>query len=246
MTLTASEITISNLALGLIGEYQISASQPNTKQYELCERFYDDALREAIVEHNWNECKKRSILIEYSVPPTFGYLYKFALPTDCLKVVRIGDGQNDWDMWEVEGSYILTNYAQSPLAYTVGEDYIRGQYITYSNVTYSVDTSFTAADWTTDSAAYLTSQTYDYSILYIEYLFENTDTTMWSPKFKDVVAQKLAMKLCVPITNNPKSKSDLLNEFEGITIRKARSVDAQQGRIRPIYKSQWWNSRNSS
>lgn len=246
MALTSSEITICNLALGLIGEYEVSASQPNTKQYQLCERFYDDVVRETIVEHNWNECKKRAILVEYATAPTFGYTYKFALPSDCLKVIRIGNGNNDWDMWEVESGYILTNYANSPLAYTVGDVYVAGQYITYSDITYLVSTGFTATDWTTDSAAYLTSQSGDYSVLYIEYLYENTDTSTWSPKLKDAITQRLAIKVSVPISNNPKAKTDLLNEFEGITIRKARSIDAAQGRVRPFFKSKWWASRNGT
>ena len=243
MALTTDELTICNLALGYIGEYQVSSGNTGSKQYEACERYYDDAVKEVLTEHTWNEAKKRAILVESATPPLFGFSYQFAVPADCVKIIRLGDGENDWDFWEVENGYILTNQAQSPLAYAVGEDYVAGQYITYNDVTYSVNTSFTATDWTTDLAAYLTSLSGDYGVLYIEYICNLTTIASWSPRLRDCVAQRLAVKVSPIITNDPKTKYDLLNEFETLTIKKARSVDAQQGKVRPIIKSSWWQAR---
>lgn len=243
MALTSDEITICNLAMGYIGEYEVSSSSDD--QYILCERYYDDAVKEVLCEHPWNEAKKRAYLIQSSTDPLFGYDYRFAVPSDCLRVVRLGDGDNDWDFWEIENGYILTDVADTPQSYTVGDDYIAGQYLTYSDVTYSIDTSFTASVWATDLAAYLTSQTGDYTVLKIEYIYNLTTISLWSPKLKDAIAQKLAVKVATGITNDPKSKIDLINEYENLTMRKARSVDAQQGRVRPIFKSRWWNTRRT-
>jgi len=245
MALSAEQITVCNLALGLIGEVEVASNQTTTKQYKLCDRFYVSTLKETLVEHNWNEHKKRVMLLEDSTAPLFGYDYRFALPTDCMKLLRIGDGDNDWTDWEVEDGYILTNKAQSPATYTVGNTYASGQYISYSDVTYLVNTGFTATSWSTD-ASYVTTQSGDYSVLYVEYIYYNTDTTSWSPRFLDAMVHNLAIKLVVPITNNPKNMQLLLEKYENLTLRKARSVDAQQGKPKTLFKSLWWNSRYGS
>ena len=246
MALTSDEITICNEALGYIGEYQVTATKTTEKQYILCDRYYDAAVEETLAEHPWNEAKTRTVIMQDTTAPLFGYSYRFALPSDCLSVLRIADGSSDWDMWEVENGYILTDLAQSALSYNIGTTYVAGQYISYSSVTYLVDTGFTAADWTTDAAAYLTSQSGDYKVLEVEYIYNLTTISSWSAHLRKAIAQNLATKVVVGITNDPKSKADLINEFEGLTMRKARSVDGKQGRIRPIFKSKFWRSRFTS
>jgi hypothetical protein len=242
MALTTDEITISNLAMGYIGEYAVEAAKTSEKQYILCDRYYDSAVEEVLCEHPWNEAKKRTILMQDTTAPLFGYSYRFAVPSDYLKVLRIGDGDGDLEMWEVENGYILTDRVQSPLAYSTDSTYVAGQYITYSDVTYLVDTGFEASDWATDSAAYLTSQGGDYNILLVEYIWNNTTISTWSPKLEDAIAQRLAIKVATGITNDPKTKTNLLNEFESLTMPKARSVDGKEGRMRSIFRSQWWRS----
>ena len=242
MALTNEEIVICNLALGQVGEYQITSSATSTKQYELCERYYDEVVKDVLSDHTWNEAKKRAYLVEEADAPVFGFSYRFELPSDLIKVIRIGDGENDYEFWEVENGYILTNLAQSPLSYAVGDKYAAGQYISYGSVTYEVITGFTATDWTTDLANLLTTSG-DYAVLKIEYIYNLTDTTKWSVRLKNAIAEQLAIKVSVGITNDPKTKYDLVNQYESLTIRKARSADAQQGRVRPITNSTWWRSR---
>lgn len=247
MALTADEITICNEALGHLGEYEVSSSKTSEKQYVICERYYDAAVQEVLCEHPWNEAKKRAYVVESADAPVFGFSHQFALPTDCLRLLRIGDGDGDWDFWEVEGGYILTNRSQSGLTYSSGTDYVAGQYISEDDVTYLVDTSFTATGtFATDAAAYLTSQTDDLAVLKIEYIYSLTTISSWSPKLRHAIAQKLAIKVATHLTNDPATKNSLLNEYESLTLRKARSVDAMQGRIRPLFKSKWWNTRQTN
>ena len=185
-------------------------------------------------------------LVQNSTDPIFGFSYRFALPSDNLRVLRLGDGANDWGFWEVENGYILTNYSQSARTYESGQDYIAGQYISEDDVTYSVDTSFTATGtFATDAAAYMTTTGGDYRILKVEYVYNLTTISSWSPKLRDAITQKLAIKVATGLTNDPKTKANLLNEYESLTMRKARSVDAMQGRMHPYFKSRWWSTRNS-
>lgn len=290
MSLSSEQITVCNLALGLFGEVEIVGAQTSTKQYKLCDKFYVSTLKETLSEHNWNEHKKRAMLVEDSTAPLFGYSYRFAMPTDCIKLLRIGDGDNDWTEWEVEDGYILTDKAQSPATWTAEEAFVAGQYCSYSDITYLCATAYTPVEWAsgdtysigdrvylgstlyycnvantastsnspatdettwtaktpaTDTAVW-TSQSGDYSVLYVEYIYYNTDTTSWSPRFLDAMVHNLAIKLVVPITNNPKNKDLLLQEYENLTLRKARSVDAQQGKPKTLFRSLWWNSRYGS
>lgn len=245
MALSNEQIEVCNIALSYLGEYRITASRTTEKQYVACDLHYIDAVKETLVEHNWNEAKTRCYLVEYSVAPVFGYTYKFALPDDFLALVRIGDGANDWNHWEIEGDYLLTNEAQSPLTYTVGEKYTAGQYLTYSDVTYYIERGFTATAWATD-VGYLGTTGGDYSVLKLEYIKYLTKPSSWSPNLKDCIAQRLAVKVATSLTNDSKLKTDIQSEFENLSIRKARSIDARQGKVRPFFKSHWWNTRQSN
>jgi hypothetical protein len=247
MALTSSEIIVCNLALGLIGEYQISANSTGSKQYELCERFYYYAVRETLCDHNWNEARKRAFSVESSEAPLFGYEHKFPLPTDCLKVVRLGDN-NDWYDWEIEGDYIYTDYTEDPTVWAEGIDFVAGQYCTLSDVTYLCNTAHTSATATspaTDTTTW-TTQGGDYAVLRIEYIYHNTDRKTWSPHLLNCITQNLAKKLIVPLTNNQKNKDALTQEYEGLSLKKARSIDAAQGKPKKFFKSRWWNSRESN
>ncbi len=82
-------------------------------------------------------------------------------------------------------------------------------------------------------------------IVFVEYIQQLTDTTKFSEDLKNVIAQQLAIKIVTGITNNPKNKIDLINEFERLTMPKARSVDGAEGTPKPIFNSEWIRSRSS-
>jgi hypothetical protein len=103
MALSAEQITVCNLALGLIGEVEIAPNQTTTKQYKLCDRFYVSTLKETLVEHNWNEPTKTGDASGNSTAPLFWLRLPLG-PADGLHetTAHWWDGDTTGTDWEVE------------------------------------------------------------------------------------------------------------------------------------------------
>jgi hypothetical protein len=232
-----------NVALGYIGDYEVTESDTSSKQYSLCTRFYEQARDEVLVAHTWNEAIERSAVLQASVAPIHTYSYKYALPADCLRVISIG---NDTYDWQVEGDYILTDYIIEPDDWTTGEDYVAGQYVSRNSVTYLCNashTSATATDPVTDVVTW-TTQNADYGYLNLTYIKQLTTISSFSPRLYNAIAMNLAIKIATSIAGgDTKLRMQLLEEYEKLVLPQARSVDSMQGRPKPIYNSEWIRSR---
>ena len=82
-------------------------------------------------------------------------------------------------------------------------------------------------------------------IIFVEYIFQLTDTTKFSTNLEEAISVQLASKIITGITNDTKGKIDLINEFERLTMPKARSVDGAEGKPKPIFNSSWLRARSS-
>lgn len=261
MALTAEE-TIYNLALGTIGEYEVEEGATTTKHYGLCSRFYAQARDEVLISHLWNEAMVRVEIVQDVTNPIFGYDRRYSKPTGALRIVSVDDDlgadqrnkAQGIDAWEVEGDYILSNAGLTPPIWVTDTDYIDGQFFSYNSTTYEVLVTHTsdttgataAAQIAVDVAAgNIESKGGDYRIVYVTYVDQLTDSTKWSSKLKQAVVMKLAIKIITGLTNDTKGKIDLINEFEKLTMPKARSIDAMQGTPKPIFSSEWIRSRQS-
>lgn len=261
MALTAEE-TLFNLALGQIGEYAVEEGATTAKQYILCSRFYAQARDEVLISHLWNEAMVRVEIVQNATNPIFGYDRRYSKPTGALRIVSVDDDlgadqrnkAQGIDAWEVEGDYILSNAGLTPPIWATDTDYIDGQFFSYNSTTYEVLVTHTsdttgataAAQIAVDVAAgNIESKGGDYRIVYVTYVDQLTDSTKWSSKLKQAVVMKLAIKIITGLTNDIKGKVDLINEFEKLTMPKARSIDAMQGTPKPIFSSEWIRSRRS-
>ena len=259
MALSDAEV-MYNLALGYIGEYKITEGDTTSKQAVLCIRFYADARDEALAAHPWNEAKKRIIIHQDGTDPLFGYDHRYAKPSDCLRVLSVDDSlgsdvsrkQPGVPAWEVESGYILSDAGASPPSWESAEDYIVGQFLGSSSVTYEVLVAHTsdatgaseALQIAVDVAAgNIESADGDYDIVYVEYIWQNTDVDTYKPRLKQAVALNLASKIVIGIANDTKRKIALIEEYEGLVMPQARSVDAAEGKPRPIFHSEWLRSR---
>lgn len=242
MALTDTE-DLFNIALGLIGEYEVVEGNTSSKQYKLCNRFYARSRKEVLSLHPWNEAKKPKILLEDTTARIFGPARRYPRPSDALLILTINE---DVLHWEDEGGWIITDHYRSPRAYSASSvKYIAGQYVSQSDVTYLVDTTFTSSDFTTDLASYMTSQSADLMVVHVEYIYDLTTISSFSPLLYNTIAYKLATKVVVAITNNPKAKVELTEELEKLILPTARSQDARQGRMRQYFDSSWIRSRSS-
>ena len=236
----ADETAIYNLALGLIDEYTVVSGDTTSKQYDLCSRYYAQALQKAVSKHPWNEAMRDTVIMQELVGPVGQLTYRYAVPSDSLQIRSIG---NDLKHWEVKEGYIQTDYTRSPDIWITATDYVAGQYIQYSDITYLCDVSHTSSVWADESANW-TSQAGDYGVIDVEYIFLLTDTTLMSANLVDTIAQELAIKIATGITGDPEVKKALLEEYVVDILPGARSIDSVEGRLKPIYNSKWIRSRS--
>ncbi len=165
------------------------------------------------------------------------------------------------DAWATSTAYIVGQYVKSgTIIYevlaahtssTVSADVTSGNLIsrgTGTTVTYEIlvtHTSDTVSNDITSGNISASGDVVDARIVYLTYVKLLEDTTKFSPKFKQAIAMKLAIKIVTGLHNDPKAKADLINEFEALTMPKARSVDGMQMKPRPIFSSEWIRSRSA-
>ena len=76
----------------------------------------------------------------------------------------------------------------------------------------------------------------------IEYIAKITDPTAFDAAFVDVLAQRLAFEICVPLTDNANMAANLYRVYQD-KLREARNMDAQEGTPRGIDADLWLGSR---
>lgn len=116
-----SQVEICNRALGFLGqESAITSMTQDSKAARLCNRMYQLSVDAALSAHPWNCATVRSpTLAQSSTSPTFGYDYRYALPTNpyCLRVLFMKDENDTEKSYKIEGRFLLCNYASVYIRY---------------------------------------------------------------------------------------------------------------------------------
>lgn len=120
--MSSTDVDVSNSALGKLGVDKITTLSDDSRQAKLCKEQYPKTKRKILRSHPWNFAMDRAVIAANPAAPAFGYLYKYALPADCLRVVDFNDGLCEW---EVEGKYLLSNDSYCEIRYikNVGAEY---------------------------------------------------------------------------------------------------------------------------
>ena len=117
----ASTVDICNSALNLLGASTISALTDDSKNARLCNQRYEPVRNRVFRAHAWNCLHKRVQLAQNTTAPVVEYSYAYALPSDCLRVLKIHTGTNDSINSEIdyklEGRNIVTNEGTVYLVY---------------------------------------------------------------------------------------------------------------------------------
>jgi hypothetical protein len=106
-------VDICNMALSLLKVPTVtSITSPTTEIEELCDLWYEPSRQELLRKHPWNFAKKRATLYSIVTDPTFGYDYKYLLPTDFMRLRFIGTDNEglvgkDYDL--DQDQYLLTD-----------------------------------------------------------------------------------------------------------------------------------------
>ena len=117
----ASIVDICNSALNILGASTISALTDDNKNARLCNQRYEPIRNRVFRSHAWNCLHKRIQLAQNSTAPVVEYSYAYALPSDCLRVLKIHNGTTDSIEsnldYKVEGRKIVTNEGTIYLVY---------------------------------------------------------------------------------------------------------------------------------
>ena len=117
----ASVVNICNSALNLLGASTIAALTDDTKNAKLCNQRYEPVRNRVFRSHAWNCLHKRVQLAQNSTAPVVEYTYAYALPSDCLRVLKIHNGTTDSIAsaldYKLEGRNIVTDEGTIYLIY---------------------------------------------------------------------------------------------------------------------------------
>lgn len=128
----ASVVDICNLSLSHLGdEATVSSISPpeGSAQADHCAKFYPIARDQVLVSHEWACATKRASLALLSLTPPDGWLYSYALPSGCLRAMRVvppgSSLDNEAEDFVVEaqtdGTLVLyTNVASANLVFIAG------------------------------------------------------------------------------------------------------------------------------
>ena len=117
----ASTVDICNSALNLLGASTISALTDDSKNARLCNQRYEPVRNRVFRSHAWNCLHKRVQLAQNSTAPVVEYSNAYALPSDCLRVLKIHNGTTDSIVssidYKLEGRNIVTDEGTIYLIY---------------------------------------------------------------------------------------------------------------------------------
>jgi hypothetical protein len=218
----ASEVDISNLALGHLGDNATVASlEPpeGSAQAEHCARFYPIARDSLLEMHHWNFATKRVQLAALDNPwPQWQHAY--AKPADCLNIISVIDPEAPDDYATITGY----NPNRTPL---LGSFVVPQRYVVETNEA--------------GAGVILTNQ----EDAVLRYTAQVTDTTKFSPLFVMALTHHLASMLAGPILKGEagqvegKRQTQLMMGYLG----KAASSDSNQRKVDAVHNVGWIQGR---
>jgi hypothetical protein len=111
----ATDLEICNNALVLLGNNPLADLTDTTKKaVKIVTQFYTQAIEEVIRAYSWNCATTRDTLTVDDDAPEFEWDYRFALPSDCLRVLMVYDKETKF---KIENGYILTNDSSGKVQY---------------------------------------------------------------------------------------------------------------------------------
>ena len=155
----------------------------------------------------------------------------------------------------IDGQYItdgtlIYEVLVSHTSDTIANDIVSldlGAGVSGTSAIYEVATTHTSTTVAADIAlTYLTARGVDTEIVFVEYVWKQTDMDEWSAKAKSALALNLASKVVVGLTGDSEKKEALINEYQGLVLPSARTTDAQEGKPRPTFTSDLLRARQGS
>lgn len=113
-----SDVTITNNALGKLGQDAITSLSDDTERAKLANRLYADTRDAVLRAFAWNFALKRASLTSTGITPAFEYTYEFTLPSDCLRVIKTN---NLFGKWKIENNKLISDQSSVKVLYVSRE-----------------------------------------------------------------------------------------------------------------------------
>ena len=110
----ASTVDICNGALNQLGATTILSLTEDSKNARLCNSRYTQVRDAVFRSHPWNCLQKRVELAQSTTTPAWGFKFKYDLPGDCLRLLKILDFDSNY---RVEGRSILSDNTTMKILY---------------------------------------------------------------------------------------------------------------------------------
>ena len=117
----ASQVEIANRALTKIGEARILSLSDDVEAARVIDAQWDIVRDAELRARNWNFSITRASLPALVAAPSWGFDRQFQLPSDCLRVLQVGEffpgpSMSDYRnaseaAWQIEGGKILSDEA---------------------------------------------------------------------------------------------------------------------------------------
>lgn len=111
----ASEVSICNRALALLGAHPITSLQDDSSEAHVCNAVYADARDAVLRSRPWSCAIQRATLAKLSTDPVWGFKKAFSLPNDphCLSVLEL----KEVSPYRVEGRTLLCDTDTATIKY---------------------------------------------------------------------------------------------------------------------------------
>ena len=214
---------------------------PSSQAMLLAKSLYPQVRDALLLNGSWTWAMKSTTVAETLPRPEYKWAYRYAIPSDCLRVFRV----NDWDSaaadsaWEVAGNFVLTNADSGAPDWVAGRAYEVGNVVSSASAVYVCRVANTTKEpgvtsgWTTDWDVWLGSA------ITLEYIRKTTDVTLFDSLFIDLLTANLAAKLAVPLTGDANKAALLSKEVEVLGKNPAMRRDSteRKGKIKPAWTS---------
>ena len=222
---------------------------PSSQAMLLAKSLYPQVRDSLLLTGSWTWAMKSTTVAESLPRPEYKWAYRYAIPSDCLRVFRVND--QDYATgdaaWEVSGNFVLSNSDSGAPSWVAGRTYEVGNVVTSAEAIYRCMVTGTAAQpgvtagWTTDWDVWLGSA------ITLEYVRKVTEVTLFDSLFIDLLTASLAAKLAVPLTGDATKAALLAKETDILGKNPAMRRDSteRKGRIKPAWlSSKLVSSRN--
>lgn len=114
--MSATQVSICSNALLMLGAKTISAIDEDSDRATIASNLYESTRDAVLRSHPWNCAVKRVVLAADVTAPPFDYSAQFSIPSDCLRILQVGEEDEDVD-YRLESGKLLASGTSLALRY---------------------------------------------------------------------------------------------------------------------------------